>query len=271
MYRPVRINFSGVGPHMNELREHNHRGLPEVLWSSKSVVAKNWLLFGVCIYSVLAAIAFVDSLQPTTIIGSWTIGALSVLAALLFLLVAAFAMHSQDRHEGGWGFLHVYDVFASSRDREARVEELVPAILTAESIRAAITTVILTGLLSNRDPLVNAGSADSINLLRLAAHPKSGFFILIVGILAGSLVMTLAGLLCYEYAARINWSRRWPQVELLRKGFQFGRWGFYCLMWSLAVTPALVDHRVAFLSGIFVFIVMWLYYFFPEPTGEEVL
>lgn len=190
------------------------------------------------------------------------------LASMILLLVAAVAMHKGDTHRRGWGFQHVYR-HGHNASHERREQHFVPAVLTVESIRAAMTAVILAALLdeSNRTSFL-PGTLVRGGVLSILGQPRTAFFLLVISVLAFSLVTTMAALLCYEYATRFTWRDDWPKVDLLQKAFHFGVWGFYCLMWSLAVVPVLVDYRLGFLSILVVFVIMWLYYFFPERRED---
>ena len=106
------------------------------------------------------------------------------------------------------------------------------------------------------------------------------FFIGMVtgGVLLVSLITTLVATLCFDYSLRFTWTTREsptrdtakakPLAEstkfwLRRKAQRLNAFGFYCLMWSLAALPALLDWYASMISALVVYLVTWGYYFFP--------
>lgn len=237
------------------------------LWAAKSRYAKAWLFTASSIQIALFCVAHENPGWKLFGFGEWENRELMVLAAIGWLLLAALLMHGLDQWAHGCG---LQDVYRSEPKGHHQTQErlFVGPILTVESVRAAMTAVILAILLENRKDYLPAPAADAPywhSIGGLARDPDAVFFLLVTGALASSLITTMAALLCYEYATRFKWPTRddWRKKNLLEKGFQFGKFGFYCLMWSLAVVPGLLDYQLVFLSTLFVFIVMWIYYFFP--------
>lgn len=230
---------------------------------SSSSYAKRWLIWAVLVQITLFGIALLDpALGWFGGYGSWTNREAMVLASMLLLLAGAWAMHKHDQPAHGWGFRHVY--LHTEASHEPDDQKYVPATLTVESIRAAMIVGILAALFTEREHYLPAGQAPhGLPLWSLTGEPGAVFFLLVTGALGSALVTTMAALLCYEYATRFAWKIDGPKVELHKKAFHLGKLGFYCLMWSLAIIPVLLDYHLGFISILFVFIVMWLYYFFP--------
>jgi hypothetical protein len=149
--------------------------------------------------------------------------------------------------------------------------------LTTLSIRAAITTFLLVGLLQAQNSYAIIPRQQVANRFlawdAIWLSPRACIFLLVASVLGLSLIATMAALLCTDYSLRFEWPRRRDrganrvQLVLRQKAHQFNVIGFYCLMWSLAAATALVDYVVAFTTALVVFLVMWSYYFFPE--GEN--
>jgi hypothetical protein len=241
------------------------------IWTRKSKHAKGWLIGALLVQGVFWVIAATNPrggfIGP---VGHWENREAIMLVSMLLLLASAMIMHAYDIRKGAWGFQDIY------RNREhgelGRDEEkFITPVLTAESIRAAMTAGILAILLDDRQEYLPHDTENPFwfSVPAIVEEPKSVFFVMVVGALSASLATTMAALLCYEYATRFVFASDWPRLHLLNKGFHFGKLGFYCLMWSLAVVPVLVDYNLAFVSITFVFGVMWLYYFFPTDAGQE--
>ncbi len=102
--------------------------------------------------------------------------------------------------------------------------------------------------------------------------PVATFFCSVSAALGASIVTTMAAVLSYEYVGRFRWNewkehthfQGWPKIELAKKAYRFDTFGFYCLMWSLAVVPVLLNYYVSLISIFFMFTVMWYFYFFGE-------
>lgn len=236
------------------------------LWAGRSSYAKRWLVGALVVDFVLVCIAWLDParrLFPSY--GTWTNQEAMALAAMGLLLLSAWIMHARDEASGGWGFRHAY-VHGDNGSHEPDEQKYVGSVLTAESIRAAMTAAFLIALLTDRDRYVPVSAIPHrLPLVAISRSPGAVFFFVVIGALASSLVTTMAALLCYEYVTRFNWKDDWPKVDLKIKAYHLSKFGFYGLMWALAAVPALLDYRLAFISPIFVFIVMWLYYFCAEP------
>lgn len=238
---------------------------------SRSRYAKAWLMGAAGIQLTLFAVAQLNPGLKLYGFGEWGNRELMVLAAIAWLLISALLMHGFDRKAHGCGFQDVYR--SDPRGAHQKQEQLfIAPVLSVESVRAAMTAVILAILLENRKDYVPPPEIPFLHSVgTVARDPDAVFFLLVTGALASSLIFTMAALLCYEYAVRFAWpTDDWRKKDLLDKGFHFGKAGFYCLMWSLAVVPGLLDYRLAFISTFFVFVVMWLYYFFPTaPTPPQ--
>lgn len=238
------------------------------LWVERSAYAKWWLFGAVVVQTVLFVIAAIPAARESFWYGGWTAREAMVLLSMALLLLGAFAMHYFDKKKQGWGFSHVYRA-AGRGGHEPDEHKYVGSTLTVESIRAAMIVVILGGLVSQRAHYFGfTDTPHDLPFLAISGKPGAVFFALIAAALASSLVTTMAALLCYEYATRFTWKNDWPKVSLLRKAFQLGKFGFYCLMWSLAALPVLLDYYLSFISILFVFGVMWFYYFFPVPAAS---
>jgi hypothetical protein len=236
---------------------------------SRSSYAKRWLIGAVLLQAVLFGIAARFPAREWFIwYGAWTNLEATALLSMLLLLGGAFFMHRYDPTSDGWGFRHVYlGIGGGAHERDE--QRYVGSILTVESIRAAMVVVLLAALLGERKHyLPPGGIPHHLPLGLIPKDPGAVFFVLLTAALASSLVTTMAALLCYEYATRFTWQNNWARQNLNWKAFQFGKFGFYCLMWSLAALPVLLDYYLVFVSVLFVFVVMWVYYFFPkqEPS-----
>jgi H+/Cl- antiporter ClcA len=237
------------------------------IWVKRSWYARGWLLGAFIVQGLLYGIAHTNPAWMLFPRGEWQNRELMVLVSMVVLLLAAFLMHRFDKKTRG-GFLNVYAQTNSGHQLRERL--FVGPVLTVESVRAAMTAGILAILLDDREEYLGAPPSETPywhSIETLIDNPEAVFFLLITGALAASLMTTMAALLCYEYATRFDWKEAWPKTNLLSKGFHFGKFGFYCLMWSLAVVPALLDHRLVFLSILFVFVIMWIYYFFPLQSS----
>ncbi len=231
----------------------------------RSPQAWGWLFGASAVQALLYAVAHNNPAWMLHSRGEWQNRELMVLFSMVLLLLAAFVMHGVDKKRGHGGFLDVYKT--TNPGHQTQEQKFVGPVLTVESVRAAMTAGILAILLDDREEYLGAPPTETPywhSIETLINSPNAVFFLLITGALAASLMTTMAALLCYEYATRFDWKLPSPpKTSLLQKGFHFGKFGFYCLMWSLAVVPALLDHRLVFLSILFVFVIMWIYYFFP--------
>jgi hypothetical protein len=228
-------------------------------WKGRSAFAHRWILFYPLALLVTGAVAWWN--PRWGISGPWDNRGVLTLAAMASLLVAPVMMHGADEDRQGWGFRHVWKIAGA---HEANARAYVASVLTAESIRAAMTAGILAMLLNERKHFLSIPKkvVGEVPLGFVLSRPVATMFSIIAIVLGSSLVTTMVALLCYEYASRFSWSPDWPRIKLLSRAFWLGRIGFYCLMWSLAGLPALLDFRLGFLSFIGVFFVMWYYYFF---------
>jgi len=234
----------------------------------RSLLAWVWL-FG--FYAILLLLLWLASCNPSLggiKAGKWQTRDVVIVATMGALLLAAVGMHTSDYAYHGCGFR---DIYRNRRlgIRQEDEQRFVGSVLSVESIRAAMVALLVAILISKSETyLHSAGDPDWHPLRPILESPNSVLFVIVVGTLAVSLATTMAALLCYDYATRFQWIRDWPKKSLLRKAHQLSNVGFYCLMWSLAVVPSLMDYRLAFLSILLVFTVMWLYYFFnPHSTG----
>lgn len=243
------------------------------LWTGRSPYARRWLIGAVVAEFGLCLIAGIDpSLRLVGSYGRWTNQEAMALVAMALLLVSGLVMHELDECCSGWGFVHTYK--DKGGKHESDEQKYVGSVLTAESIRAAMTAAILIALLTDRDRYLPAMKAPHppyrLPFEAIATSPPDAFFFLVVGALASSLVSTMAALLCYEYVTRFTWQDDRPKVDLKIKAFNLSKFGFYGLMWALAAIPALLDYTLAFGGTFFVFLVMWLYYFFDVPKQPKV-
>jgi hypothetical protein len=232
-------------------------------WEGRSTYAHQWLVLYPVALLVAGGLAWWN--PPWGISGPWDNRGVLTLAAMASLLVAPVIMHGSDKDRKGWGFKHVWVV---AGNHETNAQAYVSSVLSAESIRAAMTAGILAMLLNERKHFLNLPKnvVGTLPLGFVLRQPVATMFSIIAIVLGSSLVTTMVALLCYEYATRFSWNPDWPRIKLLSRAFWLGRIGFYCLMWSLAGLPALLDFRLGFFSFIGVFFAMWYYYFF-EISG----
>jgi hypothetical protein len=240
-------------------------------WLGKSVFAWCWLGGFIVIQGIFFWIAAANRRPIFSGNGMWETRDAMMAMSMGFLLVAALFMHHTDQggKGRGWGFLALYFHRVPSGHQKDE-QKFIGPVLTAESIRAAMTAVLVAILIENRSPYLKLSTEpdpDWHSIGPILRDPLIVFYLCVIGVLALSLVTTMVGLLCYEYATKFRWTQDWPKNTLLRKGHHFSTWGFYCLMWSLAVVPALMDYQLAFFTITAVFLVMWLYYFFPVQEG----
>lgn len=244
------------------------------VWRAKSSYAKRCIALAFLVWLVLVAVAWWNPSFGLKY-GHWTNRELALLIGMLMLVVAAQVVHLCDCRSGGYGLKHVYETDNRGSHRQDELS-YVPSTMTAESIRAAMIAALLIAFLTERDKYLPPSVEPPIFLRGLVirqvlAEPGALFFCLVVGALAASIVFTLVTLLCYEYICRYEWTGEiaWAKDDLRRKAFDLGTAGFYCLMWALAIAPALLDYRLGFMSMLFVFCVLWYYYFFPVPTSQS--
>jgi hypothetical protein len=199
---------------------------------------------------------------------------------LIALIVAAPLMHAGDRLLNGRGF---QDQHHRSFARLQLDDGSVSGILSVQSIRTAVTTFILTGLVSQIPKVNGLPTWEAVTPFKL----QLGVFV--GGVLLISLVTTLVASLCFDYSIRFTWeppeARSEPgsldlentkrmaantKMDLRMKAKNLNAIGFYCLMWSLAALPTLLHWGAAFFAGIVVYGVTWSYYFFPTIPQDKV-
>jgi hypothetical protein len=170
----------------------------------------------------------------------------------------------------GKGFLYQHEI---SNSRLQLDDGAVSGLLSAQSIRTAVTTFILTATVS-QIPKTN-GLPDWSNVRQFTIALGATVCMTLVI----SLVTTLVATLCFDHSIRFTWSPTEPssgltlaqtqeaaentKLDLRMKAKNLNSIGFYCLMWSLAALPALIDPRACLVAVLVVYVVTWAYYFFP--------
>jgi hypothetical protein len=199
---------------------------------------------------------------------------------LIALILSAPLMHAGDRLFRGHGF---QDQHHRSFARLQLDDGSVSGILSVQSIRTAVTTFILTGLVNQIPKDKGLPMWGELTPFKLQLGVFAG------GVLVISLVTTLVASLCFDYSIRFTWEppearpeagsldldstkkvAASTKMDLRMKAKNLNAIGFYCLMWSLAALPALLHWRAAFFAGIVVYGVTWSYYFFPNDPEPNV-
>jgi hypothetical protein len=228
-------------------------------YSEKSPYAKGWFWAGTLVQIGLLALGL-SSFGHNDIEGStWANPDVAVAASLLLLLAAAGLMHAFDKKKDGYGVRHVYREAKSAH----RIDDnVISGVLARESIQGAITLGILGALIANVQLPASAGE--------LFKNSQLVFRSVISITLGISVVTTLVGILCYDYASRFRWAAGIRNL-FISKGHNLGQWGFYSLMWSLAAIPALKSYYLCMFAVLIVFWVTWYYYFFPVEKVKTFL
>jgi len=231
--------------------------------SPRSTYARRWLLAGIFAQLVLLGFgAFGDHIFATAPVGSWTNSYIAACISLALLLIWAGLIHEGDSGKNqSWkqGFGVRY-LFFQTGSKPRTDDSVIAGILAREAIQAAITVGVLALLLDK------AIEKDSVpHDLTLWREPKASILTVIALVLLTSVITTLAGILCYDYSSRFDWPQK-VRNAFVKKGHAFGRYGFYALMWSLSAIPALLNPWLCMAIVLFVYLVMWSYYFFPEDV-----
>ena len=241
------------------------------LWQHRTGYGRAWGLLGVLLWAfatwkVYYGSPFLFGLTPA----AWSHTEAWVALALVVLIASAPLMHSLDMRLEGKGFLHQHEI---SNSRLQLDDGAVSALLSTQSIRTAVTTFILTATVG-QIPKTN-GLPDWSNVRPFTyALGATVCMTLVV-----SLVTTLVATLCFDHSIRFTWSPTEPstgltltetqraaentKLDLRMKAKNLNAIGFYCLMWSLAALPALLDPLACLVSVLVVYVVTWAYYFFP--------
>jgi hypothetical protein len=216
---------------------------------------------------VLTAAAVVLT-SGTRVPNTWNLAYIAVACTLAFLMVSVPLMHALDQRNNGFGLSHVYH--ADPLSRYQLDDTMVAGLPTMLAVRAAITLVILGGLLRATGSLHVQFVAQAIDWPAVLRSPVDSIFTAVVLTLAASIVSTMASLLCFDYSLRFDWAAK-PQIRyaLRKKAHRLSVLGFYWMMWSLVAAVALVDLFAYVLVMAGVFLTLWYYFFFSTNLVEN--
>lgn len=241
------------------------------LWQQRTWYGKFWgllgvVLWGIVLWKVHHASSFLFGFKPA----AWTDTESWIALALVVLIASAPLMHSFDRMFKGKGFLHQHDL---SNSRLQLDDGTVSGLLSAQSIRTAVTTFILTATVSQ---IPKTNGVPDWSQVRPFSYTLGAIVCVTLVI---SLVTTLVASLCFDYSIRFTWSPTEEssgatlavtqeaadntKLDLRMKAGNLNAIGFYCLMWSLAALPALLDPIACLIAVLVVYLVTWSDHFFP--------
>jgi hypothetical protein len=195
------------------------------------------------------------------------------------LFAFSFGIHAWDARSltksgsAPWGFKYVRS--NGIRARHDLSEGVIRAMLTIQSIRAAITIGMLFTVVNIWRQSANGNfraifaTPFSETLRGTLASPASTMGALVLAALICSITTTLAAIQCYDYSIRYDWLKAGKPLAkqaLVGKAHGFTRYGFYSLMAALTASVMVVEPALSIFTTMVVFLAMWKYYYFYEPT-----